>query len=190
VKQLRVIFIVCLLFALAMVSSGCSEGANEANAGETKATTTENLSSGAKVGSKVGEVAPNFVLKDLNGALVDLKDLRGKVVLIDFWDTWCPPCIKALPHLEELHLETKDENVIILAVAVGRNGESAVQSFIKKHGYTFTTVMGDKAAFEAYKLSGIPATFVLGPDGVIHSAWVGGKSKKEYADAVHAAAGH
>lgn len=175
VKHLRILFVVTALLALVALNSGCGDGANAA------------ASASETVGYNVGNLAPDFALKDLNGVAVDLKSLRGKVVLIDFWDTWCPPCIKALPHLQELHMETKDQDIVILAVAGGRNGESAVRGFIEKNGYSFTTVVGDRTIFEAYKISGIPATFIVGPDGKIHSKWVGGKSKKEYEAAVHAA---
>ncbi len=172
-KQTKILFAIGLLLALLVVNTACSDGAD--------------ASDGPVTGVKVGNFAPNFVLKDLNGEVVDLKALRGKVVLVDFWDTWCGPCKVAMPHLQELHLETKEKDVVVLAVALGRGGEKVVSSFIEKHGYTFTTVIGDRTVFDAYKVSGIPATFIIGPDGVIDSSWVGAKSKKEYEDAVHAA---
>ncbi len=172
-KHLRILFVVCVLLGLVALCSSCSDGAD---ASDTMA-----------VGIKVGDMAPNFNLKDLNGKDVNLKNLRGKIVLIDFWDTWCPPCVRALPHLQEIHMETMDQDIVIVAVAAGRDGDSAVRSFIKKNGYSFTTVVADRSVLDSYKIGGIPATFIIDAKGIIHSKWVGGKSKKEYEAAVHAA---
>jgi peroxiredoxin len=183
VKHLRILFVVCALFGIVALNAGCGDGADAA----ANKDTNEAASVTPVVGFEIGNTAPNFILKDMNGEALELSALRGKVVLVDFWDTWCPPCIKAMPHLQELHMETKDQDIVIVAIAGGRKGESAVDSFVKKNGYTFTTAVGDRSVFEAYNVSSIPATYIIAADGKIHAKWVGGKSKKEYEAAVHAA---
>ncbi len=87
-------------------------------------------------------------------------------------------------------METKDQDIVILAIAGGRKGESAVRSFIEKNKFTFTAAVGDRGVFSSYNVSSIPSTYIVGPDGTIHDKWVGGKSKKQYEAAVHAAAGN
>ena len=77
-----------------------------------------------KVTIKEGTIAPPFTLKDLTGKEVSLADYRGKLVIIDFWATWCPPCKKELPHIQKIYDKYKDKEVIVLAIIVSFWGRS------------------------------------------------------------------
>ena len=119
-------------------------------------------------------VAPGFKLTDLNGKEVSLAKLRGKVIVLDFWATWCAPCIASLPAMEKLRL--KHPEVIFLFIATqekGANPAARVKSFVQKNNYGFRVLL-DKASganpaqFEvatAYKLKGIPAKVVIDKNG-------------------------
>lgn len=120
-----------------------------------------------------GKPAPAFALKDLNDKTVSLKDLKGKVVVLDLWATWCPPCRASLPHLDKLYEETKDKSVAIYAVNLQEEKED-VQAFIKQTNLK-TPVLFDKdgAVAQAYKANAIPQTIVIGKDGNVANVFVG-----------------
>lgn len=117
-----------------------------------------------------GKEAPPFSLPSLEGGTVDLTDLRGKHVLIDFWATWCPPCIEALPHVQEL--STASDKLVILTVST--DPANVARDFIKEGGYTFTTLIdANRSVSQAYRVTGIPTTFIVDPDGIVRQQLVG-----------------
>ena len=136
---------------------------------------------GVPGGTLVGKPAPNFVLATAGGEAIDLADLEGKVVVLDFWATWCPPCRKALPKLHEVARWAREEAlpVEILTINVWEARDpandtpdkrlEAVNAFWTKNGYTLPVAMDyTDATARAYGVRGIPATFVLRSDGVVH----------------------
>jgi peroxiredoxin len=131
----------------------------------------------------IGTEAANFSLKDLDGKSVELKAMRGKVVLLDFWATWCPPCRVEMPHLEKLHREFRDRGLLV----VGINTEDAktARSFMKKNKYTFTTLIdGDLKTSGAYGVDSLPTVFVIDREGKIASHCVGAQSEEELREAI------
>ncbi len=134
------------------------------------------------VGSSVGNLAPEFDLERIDGGQMKLSDLRGQVVLIDFWDTWCPPCREAMPHLQALSVEYENE-LEVVGVAIGRDGKAAVAKFVQDRGLTFPVVLIDEQYQTAQDFGGIqsiPTTILVDGKGVIRHVWVGGQSKHAY----------
>ena len=120
-----------------------------------------------------GKAAPAFSIKDMNDKTVSLKDLKGKVVVMDLWATWCPPCRASLPHLDKLYEETKDKGVSVFAVNVQEDKED-VANFIKQTNLKTPVLLdADGAVSQAYKASGIPQTVVIGKDGKVTKVIVG-----------------
>ena len=118
-----------------------------------------------------GKPAPAFVAKTLDGKTVSLDQLKGKVVLLDFWAVWCPPCVAGLPHLADLAADEKkaDQGLVIIAVNAG-DSVGAVKKFIKPE-YKFSTVIDtDESIFNAYKAVGLPSRVVVGRDGMVKFA--------------------
>jgi outer membrane lipoprotein-sorting protein/thiol-disulfide isomerase/thioredoxin len=126
----------------------------------------------------IGQAAPNFTLPDLNGATVSLQSLRGKAVLINFWASWCGPCVAEMPHLERLHREYKDKGVIILGI----DDEEAevAKNYLKRKGYTFNTLIdADKKAWRMYRVNAIPQSYFITKDGRIAASLLGSHHEGE-----------
>jgi len=133
-----------------------------------------------------GAPAPDFTLQKVGGGTIHLADLRGHAVIVDFWDTWCPPCRKALPDLQALDDEFGDR-LTVVGVAFGRDGKDAVAKFLADRNLTFPCALMDPdyATARAYGgLQSIPTTFLIDPEGVVRDIWVGGYDKAVYETAV------
>jgi len=121
-----------------------------------------------------GVPAPNFTLPGLDGKTVSLADYRGKVVLLNIWATWCPPCVDEMPSMEKLHQELKGEAFKILAVSIDASGAKAVLPFMKKHKLSFHALTDTKGAIKSlYQATGVPESFIIDKNGVIAEKVIG-----------------
>lgn len=128
----------------------------------------------AKVGFEVGEILPDFSMTDLNGKTKNLKDFRGKTVMLNFWATWCPPCRAEMPSMETLWNKNKNKDFVILAVSVDREKTSKVADFIKANKYTFPVFHDTNGKLaQMFLIRSIPTTYILDKSGVILSKKMG-----------------
>ncbi len=118
--------------------------------------------------TRVGDQAPDFTVPLLDGGTFNLKDLRGKVVLVNWWTTWCPSCVEELPFLQSLVWD-RFHGADFAMVAVSRAEKpEAVKAWIKKKGFTFpVAVDADRSSYGKYASAYIPRSYVIGPDGRI-----------------------
>lgn len=123
--------------------------------------------------------ALNFKLKDLNGKVVSLSDFKGKKVFLNFWASWCPPCRAEMPDIEKLYQETKDSDLVILAVNIGDDKNTA-RSFIEKNKYNFTVLLDlDQSIATQYNIVAIPTSFFIDKEGNIISSTKGGMTMED-----------
>ena len=123
----------------------------------------------------------NFTLKNLDGDTVDLNQYTGKVVILDVWDTWCPPCRKGIPEFVQLYDEYKDQGLQIVGIALARNGIPAVKQFVAENNVNYPNVIGEKIIYDIFgQIRGIPTTFVIDKTGKIHNRYVGYKPKSVF----------
>jgi peroxiredoxin len=122
-----------------------------------------------------GNLAPDFTLKDLSGRSVQLSSLKGKVVLVNFWATWCPPCREEIPSMVRLNQAMQGKAFQMLAVSIDEGGKDAVASFFKKGGVTLPALLdSDGKVARRYGTTGVPETFVVDAKGVIMKKVIGG----------------
>jgi thiol-disulfide isomerase/thioredoxin len=138
-----------------------------------------------------GAVAPDFVMRDINGKEVRLADFKGKVVILDFWATWCGPCIASMPHTNELAAKYRDQGVVVLAsgtsdtiakfkewIPKNQPKYPAIQFVFDPHERGSAT-FEERASSKLYGVTGIPTQFVIGRDGVIIATIVGNGGKED-----------
>ena len=123
-----------------------------------------------------GDRAAAFSLKDLDGNTVSLSALRGKVVFLNVWATWCGPCRDEMPSMETLYDEFKsNQDFVMLAVSQDRDGRPVVKPWVDKNGYHFRVLLDpDNTISEAYNVSGVPETFIIDRHGRIVAHRMGG----------------
>ena len=128
---------------------------------------------GAPAGASIGSAAPDFALTDLDGTPVRLSDLRGRPVVINFWASWCGPCVEEFPLLRRAAEEHADAGLAIVGVVVDDRSEAA-RDFMARLGATWPAVMDPGARVaQRYGIFGPPETFFVGRDGIVVGRQIG-----------------
>jgi cytochrome c-type biogenesis protein len=139
------------------------------------------------VGIEKGNIAPDFSLKTLEGEPVALSSLRGNVVILNFWGTWCAPCQREMPELQALYQQYGDVGLRVLGVAV-RDTDAKVRDFQREKNITFTLGLdADNAITKQFAITGQPSTLVIGKDGVIVEQFFSVVSQEHLAPIIEAA---
>jgi peroxiredoxin len=125
--------------------------------------------------------APEFTLPDINGGTVSLSDFKGKVVIIQFWTTWCPGCIKEIPGLIDLYDRYREQGLEVIGIALDQEGARVVSPFVEKNNVDYTILLGNRAVSDSYKTKGlIPTAFVVDRTGQIRRKYVGYRKKSVF----------
>jgi peroxiredoxin len=123
---------------------------------------------------KKGAEAPGFRLPSLDGAEVSLESYRGRLVVLNFWATWCPPCVAEMPSLQRLEKTLGAEGLAVVTVSTDEDQE-ALREFVTRHGLTLPVLLdpGGQVASDVYRTTGYPETFVVDPEGILLSHTIG-----------------
>ena len=152
--------ILLIILTLVLLLAGCSAGSEP-------------------LGARVGEPAPDFQFQSPDGQDISLSDLQGEPVLINFWATWCPPCVLEMPYIQEIYEEWSDAGLILLAINMGES-PSQVENFMQSHNLSLPVILDTKQVIaQKYNITGIPATFFIDKDGIIQGKKVGAFRNKE-----------
>ncbi len=182
-KQI-VTFAVTILIAFTLIACASDKKSNQSKTQETKTMSTAQSSSSNK--------APSFTLMDSEGNDLSLSDYAGKVIILDFWATWCPPCRAEIPTFVELQNEYGENGLQVIGVSVDQNGWSVVKPFMEEYMINYPIVLlTDHDIYNAYQellppnqRGGIPFTFILDKEGNITEQHVGYKEKAEFEAAI------
>ena len=124
------------------------------------------------------ELAPSFTLANTELEEVSLSDYQGKVVLLDFWATWCKPCTEEIPLFIELSDEFRSQGFEMIGISLDDEGLKVVDPFIKKLGVNYTILLGDAETLNKYHVPAIPSAFLINRKGEIVKRFVGAQGEK------------
>ena len=166
-NPLKIILVVTLTLVLSvgMAITGCSSN----SASSTQGTQ----------GTKVGNLAPDFQLDNLEGASVSLSDFRGNPVMLNFWATWCSPCVREMPDIQSMYEEQSVKGLVLLPVNMGGTS-SQVNEFLQNHDLFLPVLLDiDREVAQKYGIRAIPTTFFIDEEGIIQVVKVGAFPNKE-----------
>ena len=164
--------VVLLVAAIAAVLSSCSR--SQAPCVAKKVESQPNL-----------KQAPDFSVKDENGATVKLADYRGKVLLLNFWATWCGPCKIEIPWFMQFEQQYKNKGFEVLGVAMDDDGWKAVKPYASDHKMNYRVVLGNDSMATAYGgVDALPTTFIINQDGKILTSHVGLVNRDDYVNEI------
>jgi peroxiredoxin len=159
-----------LLFVAALFFAGC--GAKNAETPETTATEDATLETASP--AYLGKKAPDFALKTLDGKDFRLSDHRGNVVLINFWATWCGPCVIETPELVKMYNELHGKGFTVVGISLDEEGFEVVAPFAKEYEVSYPLVVDDGTVAEEFGgVFGLPTTYVLDKNGNIQQRFIG-----------------
>ncbi len=177
---MKKIYAILLTSIIALTMIACS---SEQKSKDTKAAQSKAPSEAA--------VAPAFALLNDQGDTVKLSDYAGKVIILDFWATWCPPCRQEIPHFIELQNEYGEKGLQVIGVSVDQQGWEVVKPFVKEQGINYPILMAGRDVYREYQellpgseRGGIPFTFVIDRKGVVQHKFVGYRDKAVFEEAV------
>jgi peroxiredoxin len=117
---------------------------------------------------------PDFSLQDLDGKTVTLKEFRGKVVFLNFWATWCPPCREEMPAMQKIYTELQDKGLVMLAINFMET-PNTIRPFVKEHKLTFPILLDSGTVMVSFGVLGLPATYLIDRQGKAAARALGGR---------------
>ena len=124
--------------------------------------------------------APDFNLKDQYGVIHSLENYKGKVIFLNFWATWCPPCKKEMPDVESIYKEYGENKKDVVILGINSEKENEVKKFLKDKGYTFPTLIDENSeVMRKYFIQAFPTSFVIDKEGNVYGYVMGGLTKEQ-----------
>ncbi|MFC0189754.1 peroxiredoxin family protein [Fictibacillus aquaticus] len=175
-RPLFIILGLILLVAAAVLVSGKETDLSNGTEKNVKDDSFKISPKTGKTGLGPGDTAPDFLLENLEGQTVSLKDYRGKKVILNFWATWCPPCRKEMPDMQKFYNKNQDSDIEILAVNLthSEKNKSDISEFTDEYGVTFPILLDEKGeTVKQFKAAAIPTTYFIDTEGTVQKVYVG-----------------
>ena len=170
------------VLACALLWTGCSKGSVKASVKSDAAAKPPEFN----LKEAVGQPTPEFSLKDANGQTVHIADYKGKVVLLDFWATWCGPCKVEIPWFIDFERQFKDQGFAVLGVSMDEDGWAVIKPYVKDRQMNYRILLGDDKVSASYGgLDALPTTLLISREGKIASVHEGvSMGKEEFKNAI------
>ena len=160
-------FFVTLVIASAFLFVACSNSNSQSNKKPSESSASSTAGTSANDNPELQE-APNFTLTKMNGESFTLSEHEGKVVVLNVWATWCPPCRKEIPDFIEIQEDMRDDGVLFVGVSVDREGWEVVRPFAEEYGINYPLLVDDGTINNKYgPFRGIPTTFIINKKGKV-----------------------
>jgi len=177
-----------IIILTAILFMGCDNGNAQQKANKIKKNHLNTVQKRVKKNSNQDLIAPDFTLADLNGNWVSLSEFKGKVVLLNFWGTWCGPCRREIPDFIKLTEKYKKDGLEIVGITLTSGSPERIQSFSDKWGINYTlltdiegnetrVVTAEYGQVTGQRINGIPTTFIIDREGYIRQRYVGPRSE-------------
>ncbi len=178
-----------IVLAAAVTLLGCNRNVSTTNENQNDVSLANNspaeLSSSSASSQPDNQKAPAFTLKDVNGKKVSLSSFKGKVVIVDFWATWCPPWRKSIPDLIDLQKKYKNK-IAVIGISVDMDTKADVAPFVKKNKINYKILYATPEVVQDYgNIDAIPTSFLIDQDGNIVTQHVGLTPKETYIDEIN-----
>lgn len=178
-KMLKVILPVMLISVLLI--AGCSGESESDISGLSRIT---GYSVNPAQSPQLGEPAPDFQFQDSEGQTTSLSDFRGEVVLVNFWATWCGPCVYEMPFIQQVYDEWRGKGLVVLTINIGESANKAT-SFMEEYSLSFPVLLDTSSEVaQRYNVQYIPTTFFIDEDGIIQHIEVGAFPSKEAIESI------
>ncbi|MCX6639289.1 MAG: TlpA disulfide reductase family protein [bacterium] len=184
---MKKLYLIATLVIVALLTISCSQ--NKKNADTTKA--SDPPASQVQPANQAGSAAPAFTLTDDQNHEVKLSDFSGKVIILDFWATWCPPCRAEIPDFIALQKQYGAKGLQVIGVSVDQKGWEVVTPFMQSQGINYPILMSNDGVYTAYQnllpeeqRGGIPFTFIIDGKGIIKDKVVGARPREYFESSV------
>ena len=171
---MRPLLIALSALSLVFLLVACG-GGNDQQSSEASSSSASSGPLPGKVRDVEPEPVPDLTLETLDGASIDLAKQDGRVLLVNFWATWCAPCREEIPDLKALHSDLEEDGLTVIGVALDRKGREVVDPFVDQHEINYPIVVDAEGSAEAElgPIPGLPTTILVTPDGQITKRVVG-----------------
>jgi thiol-disulfide isomerase/thioredoxin len=168
----RFVAVLCT-FSLVVLLAACGGEDNKRQSASSSSGTSGPLP--GKVRSVEPEPVPDLTLETMDGESIDLSAQKGRVLLVNFWATWCAPCREEIPDLKDLHSDLEPEGLTVIGVALDREGREVVAPFVEEHAIDYPIVIDTEGTAESEfgPIPGLPTTILVTPEGQITKRVVG-----------------
>lgn len=161
-------FLLVVIVAFSLLSTACSNSGNQQSQHTSNASVGSTAERSEAISNNQLKDAPDFTLKNRDGEPFTLSEHEGKVVVLNIWATWCPPCRKEIPDFVDIQKEMRDKDVLFVGVSIDREGWEVVRPFAQKYEINYPIMVDDGTVNQKYgPFRGIPTTFIINKKGKV-----------------------